>query len=231
MNHPLDKPIWSALTSRQARFALGGALAKRFPADVSPFAGAQDASPDAVGELAALVPDQDDISLLECAPPAAPAGILVTLRPGVQMVAKSLGATATREQPIVPLSDVDAAEMLALATLTRPGPFRQRTHAMGRFIGIRAGTRLVAMCGERLATDEFIEVTALCTHPDYRRRGYAEALLLAASQRILDEGAIPFLHTYADNSNAIALYTRLGFELRTSVVHAVWQRERPIAAA
>jgi predicted GNAT family acetyltransferase len=226
VTHPLDKPIWSALTSRQSRFARGSALALRFPADMSPFIVARDGSTEAVAALAELVEEGDDASLLERAPPAPPPGIVATEAACVQMIAQRLsgGGRNRREHPIEPLGDRDAAEMLALATLTRPGPFRARTHVMGRFLGIRDGARLVAMGGERLTMDGFTEVTALCTHPDYRGRGYGEALLRAVSARISSEGGIPFLHSYTTNSGAIALYRRTGFELRANVTHAVWKR-------
>ena len=121
------------------------------------------------------------------------------------------------------LGDADAGEMLALATLTRPGPFRTRTHTLGRFLGIRDGSRLVAMAGERLKLDGFAEISAVCTHPDYRSRGYGAALMRAIGQRMLSEGDTPFLHTYAANTGAIALYRKLGFEVREQVVHAVWK--------
>jgi predicted GNAT family acetyltransferase len=113
--------------------------------------------------------------------------------------------------------------MLALATLTRPGPFRARTHTLGRFIGIRDSGRLIAMAGERLKLDGFVEISAVCTHPDYRGRGYGGALMKMVGKRILSEGDTPFLHTYADNTVAIALYRRLGFEVRAEVIHAVWK--------
>ncbi len=48
------------------------------------------------------------------------------------------------------LTGADAPEMLALASLTEPGPFFLRTHQMGRFIGIRRQGRLAAMAGERM---------------------------------------------------------------------------------
>lgn len=223
MTHPLDKPIWSALASRQKHFAQGGDLARAFPADVSPFAAARDNSREAADALAALVPADGDISLLEVAPPEAPARIAATLLDGVQMVLGAFPVGGVKHE-IAPLGDADAAEMLALALLTKPGPFRARTHTMGRFIGIRDQDRLVAMGGERLALDGFTEVTALCTHPDYRGRGYGEALLRAVGQRILDDGLRPFLHVYAANTGAIALYERMGFAIRARVKHAIWKR-------
>ncbi|GAM96720.1 acetyltransferase [alpha proteobacterium U9-1i] len=223
MNHPLDKPIWSALASRQAHFAVGGDLARAFPADVSPFAAARDGAPEAVDALAALVPAEADISLLEVSPPQAPPHIAATELVGVQMVLNAFPAGGAKHN-IVALGDADAEEMLALALLTKPGPFRTRTHKMGRFIGIRDGSRLVAMGGERLALDGFTEVTALCTHPDYRGRGYGEALLRAVGKRIIDDGLTPFLHVYASNTGAIALYQRMGFAIRANVTHAIWKR-------
>lgn len=221
--HPLDRAIWNALETRQAHFRTGGELARRYPPDVSPFVASRDASPEAAAAAAELVAAGDDVSFLEPAPPPAPPGISVTSAKGLQMVARDF-APAGDSLPIEPLSAADAADMQALATLTRPGPFRTRTHTMGRFIGIRDGSRLVAMAGERLKLDGFVEISAVCTHPDYRARGYGAALMKAVGRRILSEGDTPFLHTYADNAVAIALYKRLGFEVRAEVTHAIWKR-------
>lgn len=40
------------------------------------------------------------------------------------------------------------------------------------------------MAGERFKFLGFTEVIAVCTHPDYRRRGYAAALTIAVASRI-----------------------------------------------
>lgn len=224
-SHPLDKLIWTALTTRQAHLSEGDESARRFRSDIGPFAAAMDLSDAAVASLATIIPADGDISLLEPSPPAAPSGIDIAFTaPGVQMITRAFARGASKSLPVEALGDSDAAEMLALALLTRPGPFRARTHTLGRFIGIRDNGQLIAMAGERLQTDEFIEISGVCTHPDYRSRGYGATLLTTVGQRILDEGKTPFLHAYASNTGAIALYRSLGFTHRCDVTHAVWKR-------
>lgn len=222
--HPLDRPIWSALTTRQAGLASGDGLAQLFPRDASPFAASQDASPAALAALAALLPEGDEFSLVERAFPAPPAGIECAFTaPCLQMTATGL-AGGGRALEFEALDEADAAEMFALAVLTRPGPYRARTHTLGRFIGVRENGRLVAMAGERLHLDGFHEISAVCTHPDYRGRGYGAALIRAVGARILHEGETPFLHTYANNEPAIALYASLGFSVRAEIRQFVWRR-------
>jgi hypothetical protein len=46
--HPLDHPIWNALTTRQRAFAEGDSLALRYPSAIAPFAAMADASPQAL---------------------------------------------------------------------------------------------------------------------------------------------------------------------------------------
>jgi predicted GNAT family acetyltransferase len=222
--HPLDKLAWTALTTRQAHLSEGGPLARRFRADIGPFAACADESEAAVAALAELIPADGDISLLEPAPPAPPPGAtLVMTALGLQMVWTKFSAEQ-RGFNIQPLSDADAEEMLALALLTKPGPFRARTNTLGRFVGIRDNGKFVAMAGERLQIAGFIEISGVCTHPDYRGRGYGAALMRTVGARIIADGETPFLHTYAHNTGAIALYQSLGFETRCEVTHAVWKR-------
>lgn len=214
VTEPLDRPIWHALRSRQSGFATGSALALRYREDVSPFAAAVDDSADALAALADVIPPAGSILLLQAGvAPLPPGTVAEMVDEGVQMVAGRL------EPPHVPpgvleLGDADAAEMLELATLTRPGPFLSRTHRLGGFVGIREGGRLIAMAGERMKLPGFTEVSGVCTHPDYRGRGHAGLLSRVVAARIAARGETPFLHAFASNHAAIRLYGQLGFVLR-----------------
>jgi predicted GNAT family acetyltransferase len=153
-----------------------------------------------------------------------PGCVTVRAARGVQMVAtRSLRGVASSED-IQPLTEADAPEMLALARLTEPGPFLERTHTMGRFLGVRIDGRLAAMAGERMRFPGHVEVSGVCTHPDFRGRGLARRLSAAVAANIEALGEQPFLHAWRSNQAAIDLYASLGFVLRTEVNVAVLER-------
>lgn len=215
MDHPLDRPAWSALTSRQAHLTQGGARAVRLRADYGLFAAAADVSAPSLAALAALVPEVGAVGTVEAvAHPPVPD--VINGEPAIlcQMLAHDLQPVAPDGFTIVDLGPADAAQMLALASLTRPGPFYARTPELGDFVGVRQGDRLIAMAGERLNLPGFQEVSGVCVHPDHRGRGYAAALMSVVAGRILARGDRPFLHVFADNVGAIALYERLGYRIR-----------------
>lgn len=221
LNHPLDRPVWSALTSRQAPLALGGARALRFDPDYALFAAAADDSAESAEALAALNVSPNGMGLVEAGDMPLPPGAVVRASAAcVQMVAASLNGGG-KAVAFDPLGEADAVEMLALATLTAPGPFFEKTHRLGDFIGVKRDGRLVAMAGERMKPDGFTEVSGVCTHPDHRGRGYAGALMRVVTQRILERGEQAFLHAYAANTATIALYETLGFRVRTGITYTV----------
>ena len=221
LSHLLDRPIWNALTTRQAAIAQRVGAAVRLQADIGVFAAAADSSADSRAALAALGCGDDGLWLVELEPVTPPPGMVVHhMAACVQMVA---GQTDAREPRFAfeELTDADAAQMFALARLCEPGPFFEHTNRMGRFIGVKDGARLIAMAGERLQPEGYTEVSGVCTHPDHRGRGYAGGLMGIVAARIVERGDTPFLHSYADNDGAIALYERLGFRHRSDVVLTV----------
>jgi predicted GNAT family acetyltransferase len=222
--NPLDRPVWSALSTRQAHLAEGDARAKRMLAPYGLFAAAADEAAENTAALAALCPADGAIALVETFAAEPPPGLAI-LDHGlcVQMIAGAVPDGAPRSD-ILALGDADAAEMQALASLTRPGPFFERTHQLGDFIGVRVDGRLAAMAGERLRVAGMTEVSGVCVHPDFRGAGYARELTRLVAQRIFARGETPFLHCFADNTPAIRLYETLGFSVAREVQLTVLRR-------
>lgn len=226
MSHILDRPMWSALTTRQAHLSLGDpALAVRLDPEIGLFAGAADQSPASQAALAAFIPEGGLIGTVEPEALEPPPGCVVaSAAVCVQMVAERVAPARAPPFEIVELGEADAAEMLALASLTKPGPFFARTPALGRFIGVKVDGALAAMAGERMRPEGFTEASAVCTHPDHRGRGYAGALLRQVTERILDAGERAYLHSYADNAVATGLYESLGYRIRARVFYTLLAR-------
>jgi predicted GNAT family acetyltransferase len=222
--HPLDRPVWHALTGGQAAFAVTNGAAVRMAVDVGPFAAACDDSPESLAALAALIPVGGSVVLMQAERPPIPQGLTVDLAAdGVQMVAGPF-VQPPGEADIVTLGDGDVPEMLELTALTRPGPFAQRTNRLGHFRGVRIDGRLAAMAGERLRFDGFTEVSGVCTHPDFRGRGLAGLLSYRIASELQAQGITPFLHAFASNTSAIRLYESLGFRLRRMMTITVLSR-------
>jgi predicted GNAT family acetyltransferase len=218
----LDRPVWASLR-HQLHWGVGDERARRFRADINRFAATPDESADNLAALAALVQPGDDAVFLAQVPH-------IVVLPSLIAVKDALGVQMVATQALPPdgdlqvLGDADAAEMLALATLTEPGPFLPRTHTMGRFVGIRINGRLAAMAGERMRFPGHVEVSGVCTHPDFRGRGLARRLSAAVTADIQRRGEQPFLHAWTTNTAAIALYESLGFVTRAMVNIAVLKR-------
>ncbi len=212
----LDNPVWSCLTTRHAHLALGGPLARRYPAEISPIAGLPSASPATVAALEALVSVGDDMGTAGPFVPELPSSWQTLHESRItQMIRGDRSLLPDGGADILVLGPADVPEMLSLVELTQPGPFRPRTIELGRYIGIRDGGRLVAMAGERMWVDRCREVSAVCTHPDAQGRGYARALVAGVVNRMLRAGETPFLHVESANRGAIDLYRSLGFVRRT----------------
>jgi predicted GNAT family acetyltransferase len=226
--NPLDRPIWHALDTHLAHISSGSARAKRMQAPFGMFAAAADDSAESLAALGELVPHDGAILLLQAGNSPLPPGTTAHMKlPGVQMIARQL-------TPLEPdhrfrrLTPQDVSEMLELAALTQPGPFFERTSEIGPFWGAHEDGKLVAMAGERLRFDNYVEVSGVCTHPDFRGRGYAGLLSRLVATQILKQGKTPMLHAVSSNTTAIRLYETLGFVLRCEVMATVLVRTTPV---
>lgn len=221
ISHPLDRPVWSALTSGWAHLARGDDRALQLDPAFGPFAASFDGAPE---PLAGLTPGPDGFWVVEPNAVSAPASFEIVKTALCHQMTATYITPGGDDFQAVELTDADGPQMLALARLTQPGPFAERTHELAQFIGIKHDGRLVAMAGERMKIDGFSEVSGVCTHPDFRGRGYAAGLMRTVARRILARGETAFLHTYAHNQVAIDLYQSLGFEYRAELTATVLKR-------
>lgn len=210
--HPLDDPIRSSLSGAHARFAVWSGRIARYHQEVAGFVGHPPRLDDQDwADLAALVGPSSEVSLRGAYVP--PAGWEVLGR----LAAVQLDGSALEVAPdpdAVVLGADDVPQMLDLVERTEPGPFRERTIEMGTYLGLRVGGRLVALAGERMHPAGWTEISAVCTDPRFRGRGFSTRLIRAVGHGIRERGEIPFLHARADNAAAIRLYESLGFTLR-----------------
>jgi predicted GNAT family acetyltransferase len=212
----LDNPIWHALNSVQRSFNCGAGLAARYPGEVSRFAGLERPTSEAFHDLATLVQPGETVALFTAEPPQVPEQWNVVRSRAVdQMVCEGLEGSSPPWT--LQLGPDDVPEMLALALATEPGPFSKGTITMGRYFGVRSEDgRLAAMAGERLRLTGYTEISAVCTDPAFRGRGYARALVSVLAAQALAEGCKPFLHVKTENQ-ARGLYEGLGFSVRRAM--------------
>jgi ribosomal protein S18 acetylase RimI-like enzyme len=224
MTHPLDNPVFRALTGPQRRFARVDGGAVRYPADMSPFAALPDEPAAADWAGAARLAGPGEVVLypgLRATPP--PGWEVLGSGDGVQLVADTLDAEPDPEAE--PLGPADVPAMLRLTRLTKPGPFLPRTVEFGGYLGIRRDGELVAMAGERFRPPGWSEISAVCTDPAWRGHGFASRLTRAVAAGIAARGDTPFLHAIGTNTTAIRLYKELGFAHRRDILF--WALRRP----
>jgi predicted GNAT family acetyltransferase len=221
----LDNPVWNALSTTHVSFAEGDDLAKRYPVDVAPFAGTRDQSAESYDSLVRLLGPTRTAALAFVAMPNLPAGWTVVRSGSAAQMVYNGRVDPPVKHSVVDLDVSHVQEMLELTELTKPGPFSRRTHELGTYLGVREGGQLVAMAGERLRPSGYTEISAVCTRPDHRGRGYASSLVSTLIQKITKRDEIPFLHVRTENVGAVRVYEKLGFETRRIMTIAVVKKE------
>jgi ribosomal protein S18 acetylase RimI-like enzyme len=211
--HILDNAAWAALSGPQASLAEVSGSARRFPVDVSHFCAIADqGDPKCWRDLAILVGPGGNAVLT---------GRELNVPIDWEELGGGTGKQMTGEEVVgkadaeaIELTVHDVPEMLDLILRTEPGPFLPRTIELGGYLGFHIDGHLVAMAGRRIHPQGWIEISAVCTDPEYRGRGLAGRLVNAVAAGIRADGAVPFLHVSESNENAIRLYETLGFRIR-----------------
>jgi hypothetical protein len=138
--HPLDRPVWSTLSGRQANLSIVQGGARRLDPSYGIFAAVADESPACLADLAQLVLATGDLAIVEGSEPPPIAGVTVTSSALCwQMIAEGAVKPAPADLGFEPLTEADAPQMLALATLTRPGAVLLAHSSVGRLHRGEAG--------------------------------------------------------------------------------------------
>lgn len=133
-------------------------------------------------------------------------------------------------RPVDPAGDASGLQGLYEADET----FREiGVHIDDAMDAVRRGLRLMLVgslgpAGEIVSaafgwlTDEHVaRVSGVVTHPDWRGRGYATAVVGELTKQLLDGGRRPFLYVSLENTPAVRVYERLGY-----LPHAVMDKLR-----
>lgn len=221
MSHVLDNMIWQAITTGNRDIATVQGEAGFYHPDIAPFAAMKERTPANLDRLYAMLPPGRKVALSYFDPinPDTAKWQVLHQMDCCQMVYEQPvdSFTTAGSELIMPLDENHIPQMLELTALTKPGPFLQNTIRFGNYFGIFENGRLAAMSGQRMHAEPYLEVSAVCTHPDFRGRGYAKALMLQVMKLILAQNRIPFLHVLTANTGAIRLYESIGFRTRTRI--------------
>ena len=213
MQEILNNPVYESLVNGDRHLGGGKGKVRYFEEEVSPFAGFETGYENGFSDLYDQLPPGRKILYATRKNLTEPQSWkLMHEIKGLQFVLEKPVFKSPVAHNLVPLSDQHIPEMVALATLTKPGPFSTRTIEFGNYFGIFENEKLVAMTGQRLHVQNYTEISAVCTHPEHLGKGYAYALMQHQVNLILKNNQVPFLHVRADNSRAIEIYERIGFK-------------------
>jgi ribosomal protein S18 acetylase RimI-like enzyme len=211
MSHLLDNVFWHALSGPQKHFSEGVDAARRYATGFSPIVAFPDPQRPDFDALAPFC-RSDEHFYCDGWSGAVPRGWQVDRESTMfKMVWDAPIPSEDAAPDAVPLRAAHAAQAVALASLTNPGPFGMRTIELGEYFGYFDGDRLVAMTGERSCAPGLREISGVCTHPDHQGRGLARKLGLKVIRRQLLRGETPFLHVMSANTTAHGMYRRMGF--------------------
>lgn len=219
MEYLLDNPIDFALKTNHNAYAEGNDKACFYRKDIANFAGLKEYYEPNFADLASISEDSMLHILFSPEPLVIPSDWKSIKHIEMfQMIYLNNELPTLRNEAIVQdLNRENITEMKDLVELTQPGPFLMNTIELGNYTGIFKGGQLTAMAGHRFHLAPYVEISAVCTHPDHLGKGLAYEVIREQIRRMQLKNQIPFLHVRQDNAAAIKLYEKLGFTIRKAM--------------
>lgn len=211
----LDNPVWHSLSESHRDFAIDYKNIKFYHPDYCPFGGfdiPNDIS-DSIDDYSLLA---DSFFVVGEKPTLSDKLLLKNELICAQMIVSDKIQMEYKDT-VVPFTQKDTKALFDLVNRVQPGYFKEKTALLGNYYGIFEEGELIAVTGERMKMDDFVEISAVVTHPKHTGKGLAKQLVARTANAILKEGKIPYLHVVESNVGAIKLYEKLGFTTRRKI--------------
>ena len=211
----LDNPVWYSLSETHRTLAMGYPAIKFYHPDYCPFGGFQEMQDISVyiGNYSLLTDNFFIVGEKPVIPDILRIKNELVCR---QMITYKSIKTAGGEN-IVQLGNEHRNALSQLVNRVQPGFFKSKTALLGSYYGIFKNNQLVAVTGERMKMNNYIEVSAVITDPDHTGKGYARQLVAHTVNTIIAQNKIPYLHVAETNAGAIQLYETSGFTTRRTI--------------
>lgn len=213
LEQQLKNPVWYSLQETHKRYAIEFDGVQFYDPEVSTF-GAFFNTEKTANASAKYIEHSDKFFFVseDQTPIIDPSkAVLEKKIDGCQMVLNTLIDTEITEE-IALLDERYIDEIYDLIWLVMPGYYEKRSYELGNYYGIFKNGKLISITGQRMQTNQFIEVSGVVTHPDHTKKGLASQLITHTTKEILKVNKTPILHTNKGNL-AIPLYERLGYEI------------------
>ncbi|MEP7372695.1 MAG: GNAT family N-acetyltransferase [Chitinophagaceae bacterium] len=212
----LDNPVWHSLNESHKDFAINYGNLKCYKPDVCPFGGYGNGNNN-LEEIASYAKLINNFFIVGNKPLFSNELVLKNELVCLQMIWEGSIAGVEIVEKIVKLNHEYEDALFGLVNLVQPGYFKNKTSQLGDYYGIFQSGNLVAVAGERMKMDDFVEVSAIVTHPEHTGKGYAKQLTAHVVNKILNQHKKPYLHVAETNTGAISLYRKLCFEVRGKI--------------
>jgi ribosomal protein S18 acetylase RimI-like enzyme len=211
----LDNPVWFSLSESHKNFAVDYGIVKFYHPDYCPFGGfvgGKDIS-NFINEYSEMT---NNFFVVGEKPELSNQLKIKKEVVCLQMIIYDRINTEINDL-IIKLTDDHATALYDLVNLVQPGYFKMKTALLGNYFGIFKDGQLIAVTGERMQMNNFVEISAVVTHPDHTGKGYAKQLVAHTVNDVFNQNKIPFLHVVEENIGAIKLYEKLGFKIRRKI--------------